>query len=192
MLDQKHSKEKARIEEFVLKQTMAEFSRVNMRKAYNNLFEILWYSRVPCFGLGNLSLDYGKYGPEMAFLKKCKWKSIIVPCNKIFRTISTDKGFCCAFNAEGAETLYKESQYRRNFLRMEAIDKDLGNMAHGNQASDWDNPEKVKEMMVPAIGKSMGLQIFLDSQADWLASGSFSEDETGFRVHLLEKAQISH
>ena len=77
-------------------------------EAIRNLFEILWYSQLPCFDIRDITSETKD---EMSVLKRCYWKDKPINCSSIFRTRPTDRGMCCSFNMEKAEEIFKESQY---------------------------------------------------------------------------------
>ena len=77
-------------------------------KNFANLFELLWYSRLPCFDIEKLT---STYPDELSMIKKCWWKNTKIDCPAIFDPIQTDKGMCCAFNYKMANEMYKESIY---------------------------------------------------------------------------------
>ena len=62
---------------------------MNLTKSYPSLFEILWYTQLPCFDVENVTSEYrDQYG----MLKGCFWKGVEVPCSKVFDTFPTDQG----------------------------------------------------------------------------------------------------
>ena len=76
--------------------------------AIQNLFEILWYSQLPCFDIKDITSDIKD---EMSVLKRCYWKDKLINCSSIFRTRPTDRGMCCAFNVGNANEIYKSTNY---------------------------------------------------------------------------------
>ena len=65
------------------------FQSMDLDESYESLFEILWYSQLPCFDVESVtSNEDGQFG----MLKGCFWKGLEVPCSKIFTTFPTDKG----------------------------------------------------------------------------------------------------
>merc|ERR1711971_785697 len=98
------------------------FKKMNLDKSYPSLFEILWYTQLPCFDVRNVTSEYkDQYG----MLKGCFWKGVEVPCSKVFDTFPTDQGMCCTFNTEKAETMFKNGKYSNMISLMQARDRDL-------------------------------------------------------------------
>ena len=89
------------------------FGSVDMDKSYLPLFELLWYSQLPCtdvIGLTSRAKD------ELSFIKRCYWKDKLVSCNAIFQKRPTDQGICCSFNMQKAENVLKPSNYTKAIL----------------------------------------------------------------------------
>ena len=92
------------------------FKKMNLDKSYPSLFEILWYTQLPCFDVENVTSEFrDQYG----MLKGCFWKGIEVPCSKVFDTFPTDQGMCCTFNMDTAEKMFLKGKYqgRVNFMQ---------------------------------------------------------------------------
>jgi len=79
----------------IYKETMNKitkvFSKEAMIKMYSSMFQLLWYSTLPCFHLPGLN------GHNI--LHKCTFHGIVYNCNDLFKTSPTDQGMCCSFNA---------------------------------------------------------------------------------------------
>ena len=86
-----------------------KFGSLNFTQAYEKLFELLWYSRLPCVDVRDVT---SKERDEMSIIKRCYWRSELVDCASIFVTRSTDRGMCCAFNVGNANEIYKSTNYR--------------------------------------------------------------------------------
>ena len=86
-----------------------KFSNLNFTQAYEKLFELFWYSRLPCFDVRNVT---SKERDEMSVIKRCYWQSKLVDCSSIFVTRSSDRGMCCAFNVGKANQIYRNTKYR--------------------------------------------------------------------------------
>ena len=95
--------------------------------AIQNLFEILWYSQLPCFDIKDITSDIKD---EMSVLKRCYWKDKLINCSSIFRTRPTDRGMCCSFNMEKAEEIFKTSTYANLVKTMH--EQDLSNRYWNN------------------------------------------------------------
>ena len=85
-----------------------EFGGIDMKASYQNLFQILWYSQLPCFDVKNIT---SKSPGETSIIKKCYWKGEEMPCPSIFKALPTDRGMCCVFNMKKAEEIFQKSQY---------------------------------------------------------------------------------
>ena len=84
------------IADIIKKQSLAEtrqmFQRLNNTVARQNLFEILWYTQLPCFDVRDTtSIKYQQY----SMFKSCYWMGSKLPCSEIFKTVSTDVGMFC-------------------------------------------------------------------------------------------------
>ena len=86
-----------------------KFSNLNFSRAYEKLFELFWYSRLPCFDVRNVT---SKDRDEMSVIKRCYWQSKLVDCASIFVARSSDRGMCCAFNVGRANQIYRSTKYR--------------------------------------------------------------------------------
>ena len=144
------------------------FKSMNLQKSYKSLFEILWYSQLPCFDVEEVtSTSFGQYG----MLKHCNWKGVDVPCSKIFTTFPTDQGMCCTFNMEAAEDMFKDSDYQDMVTFMQARDRNL--------SFDKSNFE-LDGRPVPEAGRTKGLTLILDAHSDMVSGGTVSQDFDGF------------
>ena len=98
------------------------FGNMDLIQTYSSLFEILWYSQMPCFDVKNVTSDTAD---QMSIIKRCSWKGKDVACPAIFKTLPTDRGMCCSFNMEKAEELFEKSKYAEMVQTMQ--DQDMGN-----------------------------------------------------------------
>ena len=149
------------------------FKKMDLKKSYKSLFEILWYTQLPCFDVTNVtSNSAGQYG----MIKKCTWKGRNVPCSKIFVTFPTDRGMCCTFNMKAADEIFMKSKYREMVEFMEERDKNMS-FDHSQQLyEEW----KTLGEPVPEAGRTKGLQLILDAHSDVVSGGTVSEDFDGF------------
>ena len=99
-----------------------QFGGMDMKVSYQNLFEILWYSQLPCFDVNNITSNSPG---ETSVIKKCYWKEKKMHCPSIFKMLPTDRGMCCVFNMKKAEEIFQKSQYAT--LIQTSQDKDLEN-----------------------------------------------------------------
>ena len=95
---------------------------MDLDKSYPSLFELLWYSQLPCFDVINITTtkandEYGEIALKLlsfswqakryfldmfaAMIKRCIWKGVRVSCSSIFSMYPTDRGMCCSFNKQG-------------------------------------------------------------------------------------------
>ena len=100
-----------------------EFGQVDFETAYTNLFEILWYSQLPCFDIRNITSENKD---EISMIKRCYWKGQPMSCSSIFLTRPTDRGMCCAFNMEKAENIFRKSKYESALSKYQEQDIRLG------------------------------------------------------------------
>ena len=84
------------------------FGDVDLQKAYDSLFEILWYSQLPCYDVKDVTSNARD---QMSIIKRCFWKGRPISCPAIFKTLPTDRGMCCSFNMEMAEEIFQKSRY---------------------------------------------------------------------------------
>ena len=160
---------------------MLDFGSTDLQQSYYNLFEILWYSQLPCFDVINVT---SKVNNEMGMIKSCSWKGQMMSCAALFSTMPTDKGMCCTFNKDKAEAMLKEGVYSEQVTKMQETDK---NGAFGDtKMPEWysENNEPI-----PYPGTDMGLRLVLDSHSDKLSSGSIGDMFRGFLV-LIEGSNI--
>ena len=98
------------------------FEPMDIEKSYKKLFELLWYTRLPCFDVKDIT---SKERDEMSVIKRCYWRSKMVDCASIFVTRSTDHGMCCTFNLANAEKIFKDTLYGNMTSEMQSKDKRL-------------------------------------------------------------------
>ncbi len=160
----------------------ANFRKMDLKKSYPSLFEILWYTQLPCFDVENVTSNAnGDYG----MLKACFWKGLQMPCSKIFTTFPTDQGMCCTFNMDTAENMFLAGAYRDMVTSMQNRDR--------NQSFDRNlkMPDLWAEQNEPTseAGRSKGLEVVLDAHSDVLSGGTVTEDFDGFYAIIDHKDQ---
>ena len=165
-----------------LDQAKAEFKesfrKMNLDKSYKALFEILWYTQLPCFDVENVTSEFpDQYG----MLKGCFWKDKEVPCSKVFDTFPTDQGMCCTFNMEKAEKMFQNGKYTDMVQYMQTRDQ---NMSYDRK---FDMPELFD--LISEAGRSKGLHVILDAHSNLLAGGSVPHDFDGFVAIIDSKNQ---
>ena len=99
-----------------------DFDHIDLSKCYKKLFELLWYTRLPCFDVKDVT---SKKKDEMSVIKRCYWRGQMVDCASIFVTRSTDHGMCCTFNLGNAEKIFKNTIYGNISSDMRKRDKQL-------------------------------------------------------------------
>ena len=52
---------------------------------YEDLFEIMWYSQLPCFDVAGITSS--SVADEAAMVKRCYWKGQRVNCAAIFKLV---------------------------------------------------------------------------------------------------------
>ncbi len=86
------------------------FKKIDMSKSFENVFELLWYSTLPCFPVRD-GASSDSPAPDNVMIKKCIWKGERISCAAIFDLFPTDRGMCCTFNMEKAEAIFKETRH---------------------------------------------------------------------------------
>jgi len=149
-----------------------EFGKVDYETAYTNLFEILWYSQLPCFDIRNITSESKD---EMSMIKRCYWKGHPMSCSSIFLTRPTDRGMCCAFNMEKAEDIFRESKYSSALSKFQKQDQDLG--FEDSALPKWyENAGEPKSQP----GQNKGLTLILDAHTDRISPGTVHDNFRGF------------
>ena len=149
-----------------------EFGFLDMEKAYSNLFEILWYSQLPCYDIKNITSENKD---EMSLIKRCYWKGQKMSCSSIFLTRPTDRGMCCTFNMEKADQIFRKSKYASALSNMQNQDQNLG-------FEDESLPEWYQNQNEPRTqpGQNKGLRLVLDAHTDRVSPGTVSDNFRGF------------
>jgi hypothetical protein len=151
------------MEEVVTEPIRTYFKNLNMTAAYPDLFQLLWYSQLPCFPVQNIS--------DRGLLARCEVAGQEVDCREIFTTVATDEGMCCAFNAKD---VLMNSGYK------DLMQKMRGENEHKYNPINW----------VPKAGKKNGLKITLDAHYDKVTFGSIFDDAVGMRVFVGEPEEF--
>ena len=110
------------------------FQEVKMAALFPALFELLWYSSLPCTKVLNITDQY--------MLKSCEIAGQQVNCAEYFTKIPTGVGMCCALNVEKS---LKDSKLTHLIESMRNFSE---------------NSEKVMKERVPAVeGIENGLKL---------------------------------
>ncbi len=120
MLDPSKTRDREKKIELAHDQYNEDFGELDLRKSYEKLFELLWYSRLPCFDVGGITSEQKD---EMSVIKRCYWRGKMVDCASIFVTRSTDRGMCCTFNTGNAEQIFVDTTYRNITSYLQNRDK---------------------------------------------------------------------
>ena len=159
------------------------FEGMDMVSSYDALFEILWYTQIPCFDVYNVTSIRQH---ENGMIKSCMWKGVRMPCSKLFTAFPTDRGMCCSFNVEAAEKMFTSGVYRKMINKMQKRDKDMA----FDTLESWSNVEYDYTESTPEAGVSKGLTLMLDSHSDLLSGSSVSDDFQGFLAIVNDKKQF--
>ena len=170
MLDPRQAQSRNQLVEDTQKRFKEMFGGLETRKAYQSLFEILWYSQLPCFDVQNISSNERE---EMSMIKKCFWKGKHVNCASIITTIPTDRGMCCSFNMKAAEELYRASKYADALSRLQVHDKNLSFPGTKGELTSLERPQ-------PQAGLNKGLILVLDAHSNLISSGTVFDNFRGF------------
>ena len=171
MLDPQMAKEREEARYEARKTHIEKFGNFDLqnKQASSKLFEILWYTQLPCFDIADIT---SKVNDNTALLKKCYWKGKEVRCSLVFKMHPTDRGMCCSFNMEAAEKNYKKSQYARSLRELQTQDKKLSFQSKQEQ-------EELNDIK-PAAGINEGLTVILDAHRDLVSPGTVFDDFRGF------------
>ena len=155
------------------------FGSVDMEKSYLPLFQLLWYSQLPCTDVKGFT---SRARDELSFIKRCYWKDKLVSCNAIFQKRPTDQGICCSFNMEKAETVLKQSNYTKAISMGQMDEKELGFEKADIPAWYLNNKEPT-----PEAGRKRGLKLILDRHSNMLSPASVTDNFYGFVTIVDEK-----
>ena len=159
------------------------YSGMDIKTSYNALFEILWYTQIPCFDVRKItSTEQHQHG----MIKSCIWKGVRLPCSKLFTASPTDRGMCCTFNVQAAEKMFKSGDYQTMIKSMQKRDK---SMAFDLQ-ENWPKAKHEFDHFEPEAGVSKGLTLMLDSHSDLLSGSSISDDFQGFIAVVNDNKQF--
>ena len=172
ILDPSKSKERKEKVIEARKKYDEEFGSLDMTKAYANLFEILWYSQLPCYDVKNITSEARD---EMSLIKRCYWKGRKISCSSIFLTRPTDRGMCCTFNMEKAADVFRRSKYASALSSMQQQDRTYG-------FEDGAVPEWYQDQSEPKTqpGQNKGLRLIIDAHTDRISPSTVSDNFRGF------------
>ena len=150
-----------------------------MDKSYFAMFELLWYSQMPCFDVKGLTSEAKN---EISFLKRCYWKERRVNCTAIFQQRPTDQGMCCTFNMKKAEEVLKQSKYTDAISVRQS--EDAMNAFEPDGLPDWYIEDKEP---TPEAGRNKGLMLIVDGHSNLQSSGTVKENFNGFMTLVDDK-----
>ena len=155
------------------------FGSLEYDKIYHAMFELLWYSQLPCYDVRGLTSDLVD---ELSFVKKCYWKEQPISCAAIFQARPTDKGMCCAFNMEKAENILRQSNYTKAISLRQSYDSKNG--FDTNEKPNWflENDEPI-----PKAGIKNGLTLLFDIHSNKLSKASVDDNFRGVPVLIDDK-----
>ena len=165
------------------------FKASDMSSLYPELFRILWFSTLPCFG----SED------DEQMLLSCELAGSKVNCSDLFKRVPTDSGMCCALNTEDPlrvseyQSLIKEMQGgaktrdvkskvgRENGLRL-VLDLHSNTVSFGTQDQQHlafnmfiGQPEEFPMMREKSLQLQPGKEHFVDLSATVVVSKNIKD-----------------
>jgi len=161
------------------------FGSFDIEKSYQPLFELLWYSQMPCTDVKGLTSEVKD---ELSFIKKCYWKKKEIDCNAVFQKRPTDRGMCCTFNMKKAENILKGSKYKDAIALGQSKDSQRGfrgNEDVRNNTRWFINNEPNTE---PGIGK--GLTLVVDAHSNRISSASVFDNFHGFPIIVEDNTKF--
>jgi hypothetical protein len=154
-----------------------DIRNVNLSEIFVSLFSHLWHSKLPCYDLIGIS---GMEDNDSSFVKNCIWKGVSISCAALFKKVPTDRGMCCAFNSDMADTMYVDSLFSKTIMTLQALDKNWS-------FSSVDLPSWYIYSQEPRSkpGLTMGLQVTLDGHNDLLGAYSIDSPYDSFQAMVL-------
>ena len=167
------------------------FEASDMRSLYPELFRILWFSTLPCFG--------GENKDEEHMLLSCELAGLKVNCSHLFTRVPTDSGMCCALNVADSlrdseyQSLIKEMQGERRtqevksqvgkenglrlILDLHSNTISFGSLNQQHQAFDLfiGQPEQFPMMRERSLHLEAGKEHFVDLSATVVSSKSIKD-----------------
>ena len=170
------TKEEERMEKIqeATKKYREKYAEFEIEKAYQPMFNLLWYSQLPCQDIAGIT---SSTKDEMSFIKRCYWKKTQISCNAIFQKRPTDRGMCCSFNMEKAEKIFKESQYTNAIANRQRFDSEKGFETY--HKPNWFLSKKEP---ITTSGIENGLTLVFDKHTNRLSLGSITDNFLGVPV----------
>ena len=106
------------------------FGEMDLNTTYPSLFQLLWYSQLPCFDVKDVTSNWPD---QMSIIKSCSWKGKKISCPSIFQMLPTDRGMCCSFNMKKAEEIFQKTKYAELVEKFQSSDKEKRYTTYFNQ-----------------------------------------------------------
>ena len=175
-LDPTRNHERMRLVKERINRYEASFGSLDYDQSYSALFEMLWYSQMPCFDIKGLT---SQVKDELSFLKRCYWKETQISCNQIFQKRPTEKGMCCSFNMKMLNEVLKDSRYKESITTRQSTD-----VVNGFEQSETvlRDTKLYKESTepIPEAGRDKGLTLIVDGHSNKLSRSTISDNFRGF------------
>ena len=155
-------------EGYIMTRLVNFFEERNSSMLYPNLFRLLWYTKIPCFDLFNLTGDHAHV------LKHCEWAGQPVPCGDLFQAIPTDVGICCSFNFNSS---MKETIYAKLIRELKQEEMKHTDTSHTSQSHE-------RQIHKGRVGFEMGLKVAMDSHSNMASPATISSDGNAFQVYI--------
>ena len=156
-----------------------KFGRLDFEKVYQPMFDLLWYTQLPCSDVRGLTSDIKD---ELSFIKRCYWKEKPIACSAIFRKQPTDRGMCCSFNREKAEDLLKQNEYTKIISARQKYDAE-----HSFESSEKPQWFLDKNEPKPNVGVKNGLTLVFDAHTNRLSKSSVIDNFQGAPVLVEDR-----
>ena len=179
LMNPKERNERQRLKNESMLRYDEQFGSLDMDKSYNALFELLWYSQMPCFDVKDLT---SKAKDELSFLKRCFWKERLISCHEIFEQRPTDQGMCCSFNMKKADQVLKTGRYTEAISARQSRDTESAFETKAVPPCYKDNQEPI-----PEAGRNKGLTLIIDGHSNKVSAGTVKENFNGFTTLVDDK-----
>jgi hypothetical protein len=175
-LDPSKEEERQKQKEEAIHNYEESFGNMKLEKSYEPLFEMLWYSQLPCTDIKGVTSEVQD---ELSFIKKCYWKEREMNCNEVFQKRPTNHGMCCSFNMKKAEDILRKSRYQEAIALRQSEDRKHGFKNDWN--TQWFNGSN--ELKAES-GFERGLKVIFDGHSNRLSLASVSADFEGFQISV--------
>ena len=152
------------MEELVSAPLKTYFEAVSLAQVYPAIFQLLWYSQLPCFPTPGVT--------SAGLVSECRLGDQTFDCRDLFQTVPTDSGMCCAFNMD--TSALKHSLYKELIQDMREKNNETENRGEFE--------------IIP--GKRNGLRVMLDNHQNKVTFGSVFDDALGMQVFVGEPEEF--